>query len=478
MTGHSAVVTGMALHPTNRRQLLTSSLDGTLRAWDADDGACLRTMQLGAAIVRLASPSRWPVAARPVVYVVLLGEGADAGAYPVGNEVACLRPRPLAAAFAFTVDDAGRRLEPPRSLILEVDLSPTPKGQRPATHPVSTANGFVTGIEAVALSSPHGKEAEGVGAGGDTARAIVWTSRSKVSVCTAAADAPFSAATSYKHGEHLTTLSIHPSATAPYVTTGDTFGRMRTWHLPELQCPPESAQVQLQHASPASTSRKRPRAAEAAATPDVPSTTVQWHAHSVWATSFTPDGGLLLSGGEEGVVVLWKLPSAGAEPGAFGPPSGDRKTSMTFLPRMGGAIQAIAAYAAGAAEADAASRGGGGGAVRDSPPLLFAVVTRDNAVAVVDGVSMRELWRVSGVAIEGSPAIVPRGVAISLQRYALRAAHRAGLDVAKLKTDAAATEDGARLPHTLVHLPGDEGTLLSAGSRYLRKGLVIDPRGK
>jgi hypothetical protein len=32
----------------------------------------------------------------------------------------------------------------------------------------------------------------------------------------------------------------------------------------------------------------------------------------VWATAFTPDGAYLLSGGEEGVLVLWQLHGAAA----------------------------------------------------------------------------------------------------------------------------------------------------------------------
>ena len=36
LVGHAAPVTGVALHPTHPRQVLTTSLDGTLRTWSLE----------------------------------------------------------------------------------------------------------------------------------------------------------------------------------------------------------------------------------------------------------------------------------------------------------------------------------------------------------------------------------------------------------------------------------------------------------
>ena len=36
-------------------QAYTSSLDGTIRLWDLDDGACVKTIQVGRAVYHLVS---------------------------------------------------------------------------------------------------------------------------------------------------------------------------------------------------------------------------------------------------------------------------------------------------------------------------------------------------------------------------------------------------------------------------------------
>lgn len=141
--GHTGLVTGVAEHPTNARQLLTTSLDGTLRSWDTDDAACLFVINLGVPVTRLCAPATGPCdnAARAYVAVALRG-GALNDDYPLGNEVGCLRPRPLATAFAFAVNASGRSRIAPRSAILEVDLA-----LRKPTRRLGQAQGFIMGID-------------------------------------------------------------------------------------------------------------------------------------------------------------------------------------------------------------------------------------------------------------------------------------------------------------------------------------------
>ena len=45
----------------------------------------------------------------------------------------------------------------------------------------------------------------------------------------------------------------------------------------------------------------------AAAATDPVRTAVHWHAHGVRTLAFTPDGSILLSGGDENVLVLWQI---------------------------------------------------------------------------------------------------------------------------------------------------------------------------
>jgi WD40 repeat protein len=51
-------------------------------------------------------------------------------------------------------------------------------------------------------------------------------------------------------------------------------------------------------------------------------TTLHWHAHTVASVSFTADGNHIISGGEEGVVVVWQIDTG----------------FKAFVPRLGAAI--------------------------------------------------------------------------------------------------------------------------------------------
>jgi hypothetical protein len=84
------------------------------------------------------------------------------------------------------------------------------------------------------------------------------------------------------------------------------------------------------------------------------------------------------------------------------------------------------------------------------------------SVAVVNALTLRELWRVRGMSICGLAALPPVGVVNSLSRYAHRNATKRGLAVSR---------SGGH-----YELAGDRGTLLHATTRVLRRGLVVDPR--
>ena len=127
--------------------------------------------------------------------------------------------------------------------------------------------------------------------------------------------------------------------------------------------------------------------------------------------------------------------------------------TMTFFARVGAPLRGIAAYAATEGPASAA---------RTGPQLLFAFCGIDNSLALVNALTLRELWRARGLAIGGLAAVAPVGVVNSLARYAHKHATKSGIK-----------GTGARF-----ELAGDRGTLLHATTRFLRRGAVVDPRTK
>ena len=220
LIGHAADVTGVVQHPTNHKQVVTASLDGSLRFWDADDGSALRTLPLGAPVVRLAAPELWPSGALPRLYAVLLGsDGASSGGssstevvvvdYPTGDETACLRPRPLATAFAATVDANGRRRSAPRCTLVEIFPAAAPT---PTARVIFSKTGFFTGLAAMCLGSTSASSSGGM-AGVETggARGVVsdvavaFTCRRKLFVWRSGVEAGTSL-TQYEHKELLTTV--------------------------------------------------------------------------------------------------------------------------------------------------------------------------------------------------------------------------------------------------------------------------------
>ncbi|KAG5189285.1 hypothetical protein JKP88DRAFT_353167 [Tribonema minus] len=109
------------------------------------------------------------------------------------------------------------------------------------------------------------------------------------------------------------------------------------------------------------------------------STTLHWHAHAVSCLAFSPDGGYLYSGGEEGVLVQWNLRRGG----------GGGAANQNFLPRLGAPLTRIAM----------------------SPDGLFCALTlEDNCVALVRISTWAVEWQDNCVALKRTSA----GVALVL----------------------------------------------------------------
>lgn len=260
---HHAPITGMALSPDNPLQLLTCSLDGSVKVWDYLESALHDSVDVGHPLVAMDVCPRWKgrvfLAARKagkesekesstaVLYALQLGKRAAAATHRPGKLVRLGKAKHV-SQLAVSPDGAwlvalGRR----KVLVL-------------ALH--DQASGLVK----------------------------------------------------YPTESTPTALAFHPDAHVPRFATGEANGKIRIWY-----CLEQLAAL------------GRPASTEGRAQPGAATTTLHWHAHAVAALRYTPDGAQLISGGEEGVLVLWKLNSGNAA-GTEG---------REFVPRLGAGITAV-----------------------------------------------------------------------------------------------------------------------------------------
>ncbi|KAK9813012.1 hypothetical protein WJX72_007479 [[Myrmecia] bisecta] len=176
----------------------------------------------------------------------------------------------------------------------------------------------------------------------DVRRLVVWSSAH-----------PEKPPLSLHHTKTLTCCAI--DAAEQRIATGDVSGRINLFDgftaLPEEGRP----------ADPAAWVPAR----------QIPVTTHHWHAHGVRSLSFSLDSAYMLSGGEEGVLVMWQL----------------RTGSRTYLPRLGGPLIAIAP-----SEAD---------------PAKYLVCQADNTFRTVNMATRTVESTVNGLRSGPKRAVVP-----------------------------------------------------------------------
>ncbi|KAL4433604.1 hypothetical protein ABPG75_000045 [Micractinium tetrahymenae] len=102
-------------------------------------------------------------------------------------------------------------------------------------------------------------------------------------------------------------------------------------------------------------------AVEAGAEPALPQATVHWHAEPVCCLEFSPDGTYMLSGGHEGVLVVWDVSSG----------------RRAYLPRLGSCLQSIACCS--------------------GDPSRVAVSLSDNVIRMADLASMHVQCSIRGI---------------------------------------------------------------------------------
>lgn len=264
---HTAPITGMQLSAFNPLQLITTSLDGTIKTWDYLDSELHDNVQVGHAIVSMSASMQW----KNRLFVAV-----------------CKR-----TGHASTSDGKAKEAS---STIYSVQLGrSTPRLHKPSklvrlgkTRPVSHLS-----------VSPDG-------------RWLIATSLAKVHVL----DLNDTSAgfTKYATESHITALAFHPDKQMARFATGEQNGKIKIWHCLELANDP------------------LPARGDGPWEPVAVTTTLHWHSHAVAALQYTPDGSQLLSGGEEAVLVLWKL-NSGHAGGSEG---------REYVPRLGAPIVALA----------------------------------------------------------------------------------------------------------------------------------------
>ncbi|KAH6577753.1 hypothetical protein BASA81_014304 [Batrachochytrium salamandrivorans] len=120
--------------------------------------------------------------------------------------------------------------------------------------------------------------------------------------------------------DKIVTMAVNPAQ--PFVATGDSRGRIKLWYCFNLA------------------GNQKPI-----------SSLLHWHAHQVNDLAFTPDGTILISGGDESVLVLWQLETGNKQ----------------FFPRMGSEILSIGI---------------------SSDQMLYSIGHKDNCVRIVSAADM------------------------------------------------------------------------------------------
>ncbi|KAJ2009385.1 NET1-associated nuclear protein 1 [Coemansia thaxteri] len=231
--------------------------------------------------------------------------------------------------------------------------------------------------------------------------------------------------------ERVSAVAFHPGAGV--LAVGDWRGRIVFWHCVDEQLVGTAASVD----------RRVARHAH------------HWHAHRVNAIAFT-EAGDMVSGGEEGVVVVWHLGAA----------------RRAFIPRLGSDITGLAVSPSQAHYAVT---------LRDNSVKIFAAATRA-LVASLRGLHFAQAAqrlttglvvhpRTRHVVLNGEPGL--------LQVYSpLADRHVASIEVAAFnRTGGTAASGAPAQPHVdLVQFSGDGVWMATADSRRKAGGAAGDAR--
>ncbi|GAC99801.1 hypothetical protein PHSY_007404 [Pseudozyma hubeiensis SY62] len=294
---HLAPITAIMINPANPLQLLTASLDGRVKVWDFLDGVLLSSFDVQLPISGMAAH-----ASNPNTVYVLLKKFRHRDA----------ETAPKSLSEILTALDSGA---PFNTIIGHFSLDLSTHTRHLASMP-KFSQGASLRPELMRIAKTREAVAIGVSPNGQW---LVVVGNDKVQVARtndlASGFTRFISShpgSHHHHRESMTCMAFHPTDSTRLVT-GDSNGRIRVWYC-------------LQNGFMAPSKAEADDGMERHA----PSTVLHWHAHAVSSLCFSPNGAHLLSGGEEGVLVVWHLGASG------------NAASKEFVPRLGAPLSAIA----------------------------------------------------------------------------------------------------------------------------------------
>lgn len=281
-TGHTGAITAFHLHPTNPLELITASLDGTVKIWSWTDGQLIRTLDVAEALAAQRVEEDGQTAkARAKIFKMAVG--TESGKTYVYLEV-----------------NASNRDNHVTHKIVRVPMRiPSVNNANGETIPGSLVK-HLTGLgqlndKCKALQvSPHGNY---ISVATDECiylrklghKASEWLKVSSEAAITCLAWCP---------SDQAGTLSLIKKGDEEWFATGDKGGVVRLYRGGLTQAFRSAPMTAREAWAPIHSSSHLVQ---------LSSTPLHWHSHPVHALAFTPFGSQLLSGGEENVLVTWHL---------------------------------------------------------------------------------------------------------------------------------------------------------------------------
>lgn len=299
LVGHTKSVTCIMSNPINPAQIYTCSLDGSIRLWSLIDSTCVKV---------------WNIENNHPILGLALDCNDSSMAYIVielTNNVSSSQSTASSGGGGGGLNNGNKKWR-----LIEFNLTTSRRGRT-----LVKGGGLFKVIASRSIISKESSELGSSKNGSYVAvlngkEFIVWNSEKQFLY-------------KWSHKDELTSLAIHP--TDDFIATGDIKGRLIIWYclngsgIPSRKSLHASSNNEViigqeESIHGGSSDKNLLRKLK------VSTSTHHWHAHALVSICFSSgEGEVLLTGGEEAVLVLWHLNSG----------------TKSFLPRRGGPINKI-----------------------------------------------------------------------------------------------------------------------------------------